>query len=166
MYGGDRAGARYYNILQTTGGQGSDFDGRYNARFTKLTSFQINPFIKFKGLELFGIYELAQGHQTFEIPDDKEGSMTQLAAELIYRFGKKEQFYVAGRYNEVSGKMRESANAELNITRINAGAGWYITNNVLVKLEYMTQDYNGDAWTGRLGGANFNGIVAEAAISF
>jgi hypothetical protein len=166
LYGGDRAGARYYNILQTTDGQGGDFDSRYNARFAKITSFQVNPFIKWKGLELFGIYEIAQGHRTFENPEDKEGAMTQLAAELIYRFGKKEQFYVAGRYNEVSGKMRESATDELNISRINAGAGWYITKNVLVKLEYVTQDYNGDAWTGRFEGANFSGFMGEAAISF
>jgi len=166
MYGGDRAGSRYYNILHTTDGEGDDFGGRFNARFSKITSFQVNPFIKWKGLELFGIYELAQGHQTFDNPEDEEGAMTQLAAELIYRFGKKEQFYVAGRYNEVSGKMRESADNDLNISRINAGAGWYLTKNVLVKLEYMTQDYNGNAWTDRYEGANFNGIVGEAVISF
>lgn len=166
LYGGDRAGARYYNVLETTDGDGGNFDGRYNSRFTKISSFQVNPFIKFKGLELFGIYELAQGNAEFTNPDDEEGAMTQMAAELIYRFGKKEQFYVAGRYNEVSGKMRESATEDLNISRINAGAGWYLTNNVLVKLEYMTQDYNGDAWGGRFAGANFNGVVGEAVISF
>lgn len=166
LYGGDRAGARYYNVLETTDGQGGDFDGRFNARFTKIASFQVNPFVKFKGLEFFGIYELAQGNNEFINPDDKEGAMTQLAAELIYRFGKKEQFYVAGRYNEVSGKMRESATEDLNITRINAGAGWYLTNNILIKLEYMTQDYNGDAWGGRFTGANFSGVVGEAVISF
>ncbi|MEX1192801.1 MAG: hypothetical protein WEA99_12575 [Brumimicrobium sp.] len=166
MYGGDRAGARYYNILETTDGDGGDFDGRYNARFTKITAFQVNPFIKYKGFELFGIYEIADGHAEFTNPEDTEGAMTQIAAELIYRFGKKEQFYVAGRYNEVSGKMRESATETLNVSRINAGAGWYLTNNVLVKLEYMNQDYNGDAWGGRFAGANFNGLVGEAVISF
>jgi hypothetical protein len=166
LYGGDRTGARYYHVLETTSGDGGSFDGRYNARFTKITAFQVNPFIKYKGLELFGIYEIADGYTEFENPEDSEGAMTQIAVELIYRFGKKEQFYVAGRYNEVSGKMRESATEILNISRINAGAGWYLTNNILVKLEYMTQDYNGDAWGGRFAGANFNGLVCEAVISF
>ncbi len=166
LYGGDRAGSRYYNVLETTDGDGSDFDGRFNARFNKISSFQVNPFIKFKGLEFFGIYEVADGLMEFEDPDNNEGAMTQLAAELLYRFGKNEQFYVSGRYNEVSGKMQEGAQDPMNVSRINAGAGWYLTNNVVIKLEYVTQDYNGDGWSGRLDGANFNGIVGEAAISF
>lgn len=166
LYGGDRAGSRYYNVLHTVTGDGSDFDPRFNARFTKITSFQVNPFVKWKGFELFGVYEMAQGHQTYENPDDEDGTMTQLAGELIYRFGQKEQFYIAGRYNQVTGKMLESADDEMNITRINASAGWYLTKNVLVKMEYITQDYAGDAWTGRFEGANFNGIVGEAVISF
>ncbi len=41
------------------------FEGRYNARFTKLTAIQINPFVKFLGLEFFGIYELASDDSQF-----------------------------------------------------------------------------------------------------
>src|SRR5690606_16960838 len=66
LYGGDRAGARYYHVLRTLPDPNNnhavtftDFDGRYNARFTKLTAVQINPFVKFKGLELFGVWEKA-----------------------------------------------------------------------------------------------------------
>ncbi|MFO7978980.1 MAG: hypothetical protein R6U64_10005, partial [Bacteroidales bacterium] len=47
LYGGDRAGSRYYSVLHTIEDGGGDFDGRFNARFTKLTALQLNPFIKY-----------------------------------------------------------------------------------------------------------------------
>ncbi len=172
LYGGDRAGARYYNVLQTQpdslgNSQGNDFEGRFNARFLKLTAIQINPFIKYKGLEFFGIYELASGNNEITSPVvAKEGSFTQLAAELIFRFGKDEKFYVAGRYNSVKGVSVENAPEDLEITRINVGGGWFLSKNIVTKLEYVNQQYVGDAWTGRFAGAEFNGINIEAAISF
>lgn len=172
LYGGDRAGTRYYNVLYTLPdangvAEGGPRDGRFNARFTKLTALQINPFIKFKGLEFFGIYELANGNNEFTQPGpDTEGGFTQLAAELLYRFGTNEKFYIGGRYNTVNGKMRESATENLDISRLNLGGGWFISKNVLTKLEYVKQSYNGEAWTGRFAGAQFNGVTLEAVISF
>lgn len=179
LYGGDRGGSRYYNIMAVAAdpnavppvaAQGTDFDGRFNARFTKLTAIQVNPFIKFQGLELFGIYEVAGGSAEFTTPAaDKEGSFTQIAGELLYRFGSKEQLYVGGRYNAISGKLRESATEDLKIDRINVGGGWFLTKNVITKLEYVKQNYKGNAWTGsnaRFLGGEFSGIMIEAAISF
>jgi hypothetical protein len=173
LYGGDRAGSRYYSVLHNVGDpgaeppiptQGTNFDGRYNARFTKLTAFQINPFIKFGGLEFFGVYEVAGGSN--EIQGDTEGSFTQMAGELLYRFGGNENFYIGGRYNTIDGKMRESHTENLQISRYNIGAGWFMTRNVLTKIEYVNQVYEGGAWTGRFAGAEFSGFVIEAAISF
>ncbi len=172
LYGGDRGGSRYYNVLHTLpdadgNTQGSDFDGRYNARFKKLTAIQVNPFIKFKGLEFFGIFEVASGSDEITTPAaDKEGSFTQLAAELIYRFGSDENFYVGGRYNTVKGKTVESATDDLEINRFNIGGGWFLSKNIIVKAEYVNQEYAGDAWSGRFAGAKFDGFNLEAAISF
>lgn len=171
LYGGDRAGSRYYNVMHTLptapiGPANSDFDGRFNARFEKITAFQINPFVKFKGLEVFGVFEVAAGGNEYTQPADEEGSFTQIGIEGLYRFGMDEKFYVGGRYNQVTGKARESATDNLEISRINIGGGWFLSNNILVKVEYVQQDYTGNAWTGKFEGAQFNGIVAEAAISF
>jgi len=172
LYGGDRAGARYYNVLHTVpeangNSEGGNFDGRYNARFTKITAIQFNPFIKFKELEFFGIYELANGRNQFTQPQvDKEGAFTQLAAELLYRFGKDENLYIGGRYNTVFGKTRESATVNLEINRLNVGAGWFLSKNILTKVEYVDQQYVGNAWLGRFAGAEFSGVNVEAVISF
>jgi hypothetical protein len=179
LYGGDRAGSRYYNVMRTTGdpsatpavpAQGTNFDGRFNARFTKITAIQVNPFIKFRGLEFFGVYEVANGNNEFEQPIvDREGAFTQIAGELLYRFGANERFYVGGRYNTVNGKMRESATENQSITRLNFGGGWFLTNNIMTKVDYVKQNYNGNSWTGpnsRFLGGEFKGIVVEAIISF
>lgn len=172
LYGGDRAGARYYNVLHTQpdsvgNTEGGEFEGRYNARFKKLLAFQINPFIKFKGLEFFGIYEMANGNNSDTEPvANKDGAFTQLAAELVYRFGVDEKFYLAGRYNTVTGKTKESATEDLKISRLNIGGGWFLSKNVLAKVEYVHQQYTGSAWTGRFSGAEFDGFNIEAAISF
>lgn len=171
LYGGDRAGGRYYNIMKTLpdgegATEGGNFEGRYNARFTKLTAIQINPFVKYKGFEFFGIYELANGGAEFSDPADEEGDFTQIAGELLYRFGNDENFYLGARYNTVTGKMRDSATEDLEISRFNIGAGWFMSKNILTKIEYVKQDYNGDAWTGRFQGAEFGGVVLEAVISF
>lgn len=171
LYGGDRAGARYYNVLHSAatvppGIPNTDFDGRFNARFQKITAIQVNPFVKFKGLEVFGVFEIANGGNEFDQPADKEGAFTQIALEGLYRFGTDERFYIGGRYNQVSGKTLESAAENLEIRRINAGAGWFLSNNILVKAEYVQQNYNGNAWTDKFEGARFSGVVAEAVISF
>ena len=172
LYGGDRAGSRYYNVLYTVPDangnvQGGAFDGRYNARFTKLTAIQINPFIKFKGLEFFGVLERASGSNEFTQPVAyKEGSFTQVAGELVYRFGASENFYLAARYNTINGKPRESDPEELKISRVNIGGGWYLSKNILAKVEYVKQNYDGQGWTGRFAGAEFSGVNLEAVIGF
>lgn len=175
LYAGDRTGARYYRVMEEEGAGDNFRSGRFNPGFRKFTSIQINPFIKFKGLEFFGIYEMVSGD--LNDPDGVAdpsgitgGSYTQMAAELIYRFGAKEQLYVGGRYNLVSGAASEAAadnNIDMTISRFNVGLGWFMTDNVMVKVEYMNQAFSGDAFLGSAyEDGNFNGAVLEAVIGF
>ncbi|MBN1599737.1 MAG: hypothetical protein JW894_15685 [Bacteroidales bacterium] len=160
IYGGDRGGSRYYNVMETTNDE-SDFSGRFNPGFNQLTAIQINPFINFKGLEFFGIAEFAKGGSE----DDNE-DFIQLAGELLYRFGRNEKFYVGGRYNLVTGRNTEDDPTQ-EISRINAGGGWFITNNVVVKIEYLQQAYSGDGWSGTVyEDGKFNGLMFETSIGF
>ena len=160
LYGGDRAGGRYYYVLHTDSSGGSDFEGRVNARFTQLTAFQINPFVKWKGLEFFGIFEVASGSE------ENTDGYTQIAAEIIYRFGGKDQLYVAGRYNTVDGKYSSQGKDQM-VTRFNLGGGWFMTNNVLVKAEFVNQMYDGEGFEGsKYNEAEFSGVVVEAVIGF
>jgi hypothetical protein len=156
LYHGDRAGGRYYGIDDGRG----DFSPRVNTGFPYQTAFQINPFVKFQGLEFFGVYEMASSGA------DAGGAFTQLGAEVLYRLGANEDFYVGGRYNAISGEFSD-ATPTYEVDRINFGAGWFLTDNVLTKLEYVKQTYGGDAVTGgSLQGAEFSGVVLEAVIAF
>lgn len=117
--------------------------------------------MKFQGLEFFGIFE-----KTSNGDSEVGGDFTQLGAEAIYRFGSSENVFLAGRYNSISGK-RSSAAGTQDINRINIGGGWYMTKNVMAKLEYVTSKYDGDGYAGsKYQGAEFNGIVFEAVIGF
>ncbi len=160
LYTGDRAGARYYDIMED-----NRMSGRYNPGFSargvggEVTALMINPFVKYQGLEFFGLFEHASGGA----PNVDNHSVQQYGAELVYRFGSDEDFYFGGRYNLVTG---ERANGdEIDISRINIGGGWFLTDNVLTKIEYVTQQYDGFT-SGIWEDGKFSGVVLEAVISF
>lgn len=161
LYGGDRAGGRYYGVLGFVNAGSSDFAPRFNPRFGSHTAVQINPFVKFKGLEFFGVYEMTSNGDS-----EVGGGFSQLGAELLYRFGGDEQFYVGGRYNSVSGEMADGAGT-MEISRINFGGGWFLTKNILAKVEYVTSSYTGEGYQETMfQGLEWNGAVVEAVIGF
>jgi hypothetical protein len=44
--------------------------------------------------------------------------------------------------------------------------GWFVSKNIVAKLEYVYQQYENYATTNILAGGRFNGIMLEGAISF
>lgn len=165
LYTGDRAGARYYGVLSYSS---DNFrTGRFNPGFIRapaggyITAFQVNPFVKFKGLEFFGLVEnVSNGN------DEVGGSFTQTGAELIYRLGAEENVFIGGRYNAVTGEDTDDSETK-KINRLNLGGGWFLTKNVLAKIEYVKQVYDGDGWIGTdFEDGEFEGLVIEATIGF
>lgn len=55
---------------------------------------------------------------------------------------------------------------DVTIDRIAVSAGWFITKNVMAKLEYTTQNYGNFLYNDIRSGGKFNGIVAQAVIGF
>jgi hypothetical protein len=135
--------------------------GRYDPGFkNKITAVMINPFLKYGGLEVFGTIELTSGRTMAETSRRKA---TQYAGELIYRFGNTENFYLGTRYNTVNSEL---ASGDVSINRFQLGGGWFMTKNILMKAEYMTQTYKDFPTGDLLEDGKFNGLVLEAAISF
>lgn len=182
LYGGDRAGSRYFLVMEparvasgaavTTA---TNFtSGHINPGITNsLTAFVINPFVKFRGLELFGNFEQARGKGRLGAIDEPSNrTWKQLGTDLVYRFGGNENFYVAGRYNLVKGRLAPLASAPtvqnnmVTLERVQAGAGWFVTKNIVAKAEYVKQQYKGFAPTDIRNGGQFDGIMLEGAISF
>lgn len=160
LYGGDRAGARYYEVFNRRG-ENNDFEPRLNPGWAYLSAFQINPFVKFKGLEFFGVYEVTNNGD-----DAVGGKYTQTAAEVLYRFGGQENLYVGARVNGVNGNATD-AGEDRKINRQNFSFGWFMTDNILLKLEYVNEKREGDGWLNtKYQDAKFDGFMIEAAISF
>lgn len=160
LYTGDRAGARYYNVMTDSG---SEFrTPRFNPGFNnEITAIMINPFVKFQGLEFYGVYESASGKT---VAETDRRTATQYGGELLYRFGAAEDIYLGGRYNLVNGELADGS--EVDVTRLNIGGGWFLTRNVLAKLEYVTQSWDGYPAGTIFTDGSFSGIMMEAVISF
>ncbi|MBX2967714.1 MAG: hypothetical protein KF845_16350 [Cyclobacteriaceae bacterium] len=168
LYRADRAGSRYYFVTEAVGASSSAqyASGRFEPGFrNEVTSIMINPFVKYNGLEFFGLYEISSGKATAET-DTR--SVNHIGAELLYRFGANENFYIGGRYNTVTGEIASAGleGTEGDVTRINLGGGWFMTKNIMVKLDYVNQKYDGYNNTNRFHGMKFSGAVLEAVISF
>lgn len=149
-------------------------EGTFNPGFKNwATSVMFNPFVKYKGLELFGTVEIASGGDKAGV--DAKRTANQYAGDVVYRFGKSEQFYIAGKYNTVSGKLSNADAEKVTVDRVESSIGWFMTKNILAKLDYVSQNYKdytqfvGNVPTGNANnfyGGNFKGLVFEATISF
>lgn len=165
LYGGDRAGSRYYWVMENTAAtESANFtSGLINPGFrNEVTAFQVNPFVKFRGLELFGVAERAEGKASAEA---SRRTMRQYAGDLVYRFGPGEPLYVAARYNTVNGRLAALAN-DVTVNRVQVGGGWFITPGLLAKIEYVTQEYRDFPATNIRSGGKFHGLMLEGVVAF
>jgi len=186
IFGGDRTGSNYQYVMENAPVTltGNAFSGRFNPGFKdNVTTIMINPFLKFAGLEIFGTFEFAKGANSFE---NGEGGTNwaatgnrkanQTAIDALYRFGKNEKFYIGGRYIKVDATISEGTSAtsagtqyDVSIDRTSFGGGWFVTKNILMKAEYVNQNYNDYKDTGpnnRFFEGNFKGFVIQGAIAF
>jgi hypothetical protein len=166
LYWGDRSGSRYHSVL-TGAGLTNNFAGRTNPLINhNLTTLMVNPFAKFRGLEVFGLYERATGQNAAEYNGDLESrTWDQFAVDAVFRFLPREQLFVGARYNQANGQLVNSR-TDVSIDRVQAGIGWFITPNVLTKLEYVSQRYHDFPDTDIRTGGRFNGFMIEGVVAF
>ncbi|MXV16733.1 hypothetical protein [Hufsiella ginkgonis] len=179
LYGGDRTGSNYFMVMEKTGSTYTTnaFSGRLNPGFSKkVDAFQLNGFLKARGLELFGTFEAAQGRTKTEVDDRKA---TQYAIDAVYRFCKDERLFVGVRYNAVTARLANvpavtTAPAspaivytqDMKVNRVELGAGWFLTRNILLKGEYVDQQYKDLPATDYRNGGAFKGYVVQAVVGF
>ena len=162
LYSADRTGSRYYGVMILDGADDNFRSGRYNPNLkNQITAVMFNPFLKYKNLEFFGTIENATGKATSEA---EKRTAKQYAGELIYRFGNTENLYVGTRYNKLDSE--ESNGSNVKISRFQVSGGWFMTENILLKAEYVNQKYDGYSNESAFGKGKFNGFIAEAVISF
>jgi len=161
---GDRGGSRYYDVLENTTSTESAnaWSGAIQSGMKNMvTAFVINPFVKVGGVELFGNVETMTGAAQNEA---QRRTLRQLAGEGLYRFAGN-KLYVGGRYNTVKGELAGIAN-DITVRRTQLGGGWFVTPNVLTKVELVNQKYL-DFPTGDIrSGGRFKGVMLEGVVAF
>ncbi len=176
LYAGDRTGSRYYMVMEnTTASTSTNFtSGRFSPGFTEaVTSVMVNPFVKFRGLELFGTIERTTGFAGNEA-DDIGRVWNQVAVDALYRFLPREQAYLGVRYNTASGELAgpavdgriTEAGADVSIDRYEIAGGWFPTRNVLLKVAYVHQQYHDFPTHDIRHGGTFDGFMVEGVLTF
>ena len=187
LFAGDRTGSNYFMAMEAqkvynrttkvydAGSATNQFtSGRISPDFSKkVAALQVNGFMKYGGLELFGTFENASGRNKSY---SNEREFTQWAGDVVYRIGKKENVYIGARYNTVTAEFGTSTNAlaasaagpykEVTINRTALAAGWFLTKNILLKGEYVMQDFKDFAADDYRNGGSFKGYVIEAVVGF
>jgi hypothetical protein len=164
LYGGDRAGSRYYWVLENTAATetGNFTSGLLNPGFKNaITALQVNPFVKFHGAEMFGVIERADGKAASEAADRR---WTQFAVDAVYRFLPEEKAFFGVRFNRAEGDLVGMNN--VGAERWQIGAGWFILPGLLAKGEYVDQRYFGYPATNVKNGGRFKGLMLEGVVGF
>ena len=173
LYAGDRTGSNYFMVLEKAGSKSTDqfTSGRVSPGFSKrVDAVQVNGFAKAYGLELFGTYEVANGRTKTEAKDRKA---TQYAIDGVYRIGAAENFFVGARYNvleyrpmNIAGTAPITYTQDVKVDRIAFSAGWFLTDNILLKGEYVKQQYKNLPAADYRNGGEFKGYIIQAVVGF
>jgi hypothetical protein len=161
---GDRAGSRYYDVLEnpTSTETANAWSGAIQSKMGNMvTAFVVNPFLKYKGAEFFGNVETMTGAGASEL---QRRTLRQYAGDALYRFAN-DQLYIGGRYNVVAGQLPGIPN-DITVTRTQFGGGWFVTPNVLSKIELVNQKYNDFPLTDIRHGGQFKGFMVEGVVAF
>ena len=165
IYSGDRAGSRYYSVLENTTSTetAQAWSGAIQPGFkSKITAMQLNPFVKVRGLELFGVVEQAKGKA---VTETKDRQWNQYALDAVYRFAADDRVFVGGRYNTAKGELA-GITEKVSVDRSEIGGGWFLTPNVMMKAEWVNQKYNDFPTTDIRNGGKFKGFMVEGVVAF
>ena len=164
LYGGDRAGSRYYFVMENTAATttAQAWSGSINPGFSSdVSAVMVNPYVQAGRFGLFGTFERAEGRAASE-PEDRV--WRQYAGDGVIRFAG-DDAYVAARLALAEGELT-GIEGEVRVERTQLAAGWFVTPNVLFKGELVWQSYDGFPTTDIRSGGAFDGLVVEGVVAF
>lgn len=102
-----------------------------------------------------------------------------MAIDGVYRFGEKESFFIGAKYNVVTAALANVPaitgapaipaivyTGDVKVDLIAFAAGWFMTKNILLKGEYVTQKYKDFPTTDYRSAGKFKGYVIQAVVGF
>jgi len=164
LFTGDRAGSRYYDVLENSQSTetANAWSGAIRPGFSNnVHSYVVNPFIKVGPIEYFGNYETASGKGAAELTNR---TIRQYVSEGVFRFAG-DALYAAARYNSAGGELAGIKN-DINVNRWQFGGGWFVTPLLLAKAEWVNQKYLNFPTTDIRNGGQFKGFMFEGTLAF
>ena len=188
LFAGDRTGSHYFAVMDPAqiGGTPTTTTANFTSgridpgMANRITAVNISPFVKYKGLELQGGLDVLNGSVYSDVSNGKwiKRDWNQVYGEAVYRFLKNEELYIGARYISAAGEpggLRYGTNdagqiagaqAKVNVTRFAMAAGYFPTKNLLLKLEYVSQQYNDYPWADYRHQGKFSGMFVQAVVGF
>ncbi|HET9452988.1 MAG TPA: hypothetical protein VFO66_01790 [Gemmatimonadaceae bacterium] len=167
---GDRAGNAYDLVMENTAAsltaQAWSGQMRQMGFSNTVRAYTINPFVRWNDVELFGSFDNYKGKS---LAEPAWRTWTQNSGEVIYRLFD-DRAYVGGRVNTTEGRLANTATVtytgDVGLQRNALAAGWFVTPVLLLKGEYMKQDFYRFPARDIRNGGKIQGFVIEGVVSF
>ncbi|MFV0481022.1 MAG: hypothetical protein ACK5LP_03460 [Campylobacteraceae bacterium] len=178
LYAGDKAGDVAEGIFGNKGTaqvttwsamKGYSANGKEQT-YADILASKLNVFAKYKGTEVYGLFEYADGADYL----GADMKMTHYAIDLVQRFYN-DKFYVAGRYENAVVKYADFGAAkgtaqnpgDAEVTQYEIAGGWYLSPSAMVKVSYIKQkreNFSNAYYVDNK--ASFDGFMVSAALTF
>jgi predicted porin len=170
MFTGNRSGERYAGVMgggQAPGNVFPQAGEKFSAAQLDLTYDDATFPLKF-----YAHYGQTQDKDiNGSAAGAPEETWNYYAGDVVYKITP--ALYAAARYSNATTDMLAGRDTDGKVNRIQVGGGFWLTRNMLMKLEYVTQKYSGfrqgdmvnnniQAWRD----PEFNGFVAEVSFAF
>jgi hypothetical protein len=158
----NRGGSRYLNVIERA--LGMDGQAVFGAG-GDVTAYQLDGMLDLLGMTFSG----SSGYYT-DADQNLKSSSTNPDNEVWLYFGGEVKrqlnsaLHVAFRGQQASCSKFNGVDLSANIRRIQIGAGYWLSPNLLIKTEYVTQWYNGFTSPAHItwqNAANFSGVLVE-----
>lgn len=176
----ERHGSSYaavWNLNNDDGGSGEGPGQVRPGNGRELTSWEVNGiFTPFEGNKISAFFGMGEdsgpdpADQSSGLKGDEEWAYYSLEAQQFLN----DDFYLSARYSNVDYSKFITDDNDGNVSRIQAGFGSFITENILLKAEYVYQKASGfnDGTTGVVTSVDvgmeptFSGLILEVGVSF
>ena len=170
MFSGNRSGERYAGVMG--GGQAPGNVFPQGGEKFSAAQLDLTWDVGSSPLKLYGHVGRTQVQDiNGSAAGAPEETWNYYAGDVVYKITP--ALYAAARYSGATTEMLAGRETDGKVSRIQVGGGLWLTKNMLMKLEYVTQKYSGfrqgdmvnnniQAWRD----PEFNGFVAEVSFAF
>jgi hypothetical protein len=157
------------NNYALSSGVGSDPGGAYVGTPSQLNAIR-NTHANIPGQTAFhGDAKIMVGGADVDVwagyGSDSDADASAILGGLGVKFDVNDSFYVAGRFSAVSDQS-DGAPDSSTLTRIQAGVGYYIADNALLKVEGVNQSHGDSGLTRPAPADSFSGVLTELSFNF